>query len=759
MIIGQIKKSDIRQSSREYLFALLLCGLILIWSFELWKHDLTIPISYSGDALDVGVRIKGIIDNGWVGGVNNYIGMPYGQSMVGMPLFNSLNYFLIKLISYFTPGYALTMNIWYLLTFPLTTVTTLFVFRQFKMPFRYAVVGSLLYTFTPFHFFRNVTHLDYSSYFLLPLLIMVTLWIFEEKPIFFQYDERIKRKKFILINSPTLISIVICGLIAGIDIQYAFYSCFFLLIAGIVVSFSKKNKYSLLSSVVLIGIIILGVSVYLIPASISNYESGYGLSPISPGYHPADPAESEIYGLKIIQLLIPHEGHIIPYFENFTAHYDLTAPLVNENSWASLGIIGGIGFIILLFWVFFRLVQYKTEEKNYYFILLNGLAVLNLSALLLSTVGGFGSLFSYLIPYFASFRDYNRISIFIAFFSLFAFFLIMLISMDHLSKRKYYNFICFLILSGILIFGIMDQISDPYKTSIVSTDGTTDTLAGYNETFHEYLNDENFIQQIEAKGPDDSMIFQLPYIAYPWGGRTNKLSEYELFKGYLHSRQFRWSYGAIRGTTGDIWQREVSKASPQELIKLLALAGFNGVYIDSYGYSDNGSYILSSLSEFLETKPIVSNNSRLYFFDMTQYNQKFLANKSNVSYPFSLNGGYGKENWSGSITQWINDNATIAIYSGANHTARVEFLALSFIRPKTLEIVTGQEQGFKGSVPPYYIPISIPLKLRKGENLIRFHVLDQGERGIDIPGLNSTDTRSLTVAIQNISVSLDGDLS
>lgn len=82
----------------------------------------------------------------------------------------------------------------------------------------------------------------------------------------------------------------------------------------------------------------------------------------------------------------------------------------------------------------------------------------------------------------------------------------------------------------------------------------------------------------------------------------------------------------MKGREGDQWQREVVKKSLDKMLEDLSFSGFNGIYLDSYGYPDNAKEMISGLSSALKTSPIVSENKRLYFFDMTDYNRlKFLT--------------------------------------------------------------------------------------------------------------------------------------
>ena len=83
----------------------------------------------SYDFVDVVASLfKGLIENGWVLH-NRFLGMPAGFDLYDVPIPDNLHFGLIKLISYFAPNSAATVNIFALLTFPLVTIMSLFVFR------------------------------------------------------------------------------------------------------------------------------------------------------------------------------------------------------------------------------------------------------------------------------------------------------------------------------------------------------------------------------------------------------------------------------------------------------------------------------------------------------------------------------------------------------------------------------------------------------------------------------------------------------
>lgn len=575
-----------------YAIAVALCLLILIWVMELWKADLNVPFRYSGDALWGAMSIKGVVDNGWFLH-NNFVGMPTGLDAYDFPIPESFHFLLIKIFSLFSSDYAIIMNLYFLLAFPLITITSLFVFRQFNLHYAPSIVTSLLFTFLPYHFIRGETHLFLSAYYTIPLIVMVILWVFTENSFLYATNLNNGKPKFDL-NFRSIASIIICLIIASTGLYYAFFACFFLVIAITQVLLLKRKKYKILTIEILIILIIVGTFANVLPNIIYMNNNGKNTEAVQ-----RSPVESEFYGMKIDQLLMPVDEHRMPFLANFKEKYNRIAQLVNENASSSLGLVGSIGFIILIIRLFYK------PPKDYDKEIKDRLSILNLSAVLLASIGGFGFFFALIIP---GIRSYNRISVYIAFFSLFAVNLLLnglyqKYVKTNVSRCLYYGFLVL-----ILAVGIIDQTNKSM-------------VPRYDVIKAEYTNDNEFIKKIEASLPDNAMIFQLPYLVFPENLSASNIVCYELFRGYLHSDKLRWSYGAMKGRKGDAWQRETAQKPLDELLETLSIAGFDGIYIDRNGYDDKGVGVEYGLSNLLGQEPIVSSNERLVFFNMEEYNK------------------------------------------------------------------------------------------------------------------------------------------
>src|SRR5262249_32652909 len=147
-----------------------------------------------------------------------------------------------------------------------------------------------------------------------------------------------------------------------------------------------------------------------------------------------------------------------------------------------------------------------------------------------------------------------------------------------------------------------------------------------------YQSDADFVARIEASVPPGAMIMQLPFVPFPEHIDVENMHDYELLRGYLHSRKLRWSYGAMKGRPAAHWiandkgfipmaekfyfQHAVYSGISSKGLDTLAFIGFSGIYVDLNGYPDDGVAIMSFLKSALDEEPIMSHDDRLAFFPL-----------------------------------------------------------------------------------------------------------------------------------------------
>src|SRR5262249_48084861 len=151
---------------------------------------------------------------------------------------------------------------------------------------------------------------------------------------------------------------------------------------------------------------------------------------------------------------------------------------------------------------------------------LDSLSRLNVFAVLLATLGGFGLLVAAALP---QIRAYNRVSIYIGFFSLFALALFVDKFYRLLTPRK--RLWANLALGGLMVAGVLDQARSTWAN-----------IPSDPERQAEFREDKAFVGEIEATLPAGAMIYQMPYTLFPEG------DSYEQARLYLHSQSLRWSF-------------------------------------------------------------------------------------------------------------------------------------------------------------------------------------------------------------------------
>ena len=116
-------------------------------------------------------------------------------------------------------------------------------------------------------------------------------------------------------------------------------------------------------------------------------------------------------------------------------------------------------------------------------------------------------------------------------------------------------------------------------------------------------------------------------------------------------------------------------------------------------------------------------------------------------------GWHGIESWNDVPTRWMQSNATLVVFSPDNRTANLSLRAISFYRPRTLEIYGDGSEARLAVPSTIFTNVTAHVRFAKGENIVRLHVPEGCERPSDIKELNNSDPRCLSIAAQNFSIS------
>jgi phosphoglycerol transferase len=575
-----------------YVVVAALALLAAVWVLQAWRADLRVPFVYGADSMAVGAGVKGMIDTGWVE-TNRYLGLPGQQNMGDFPPDGTLQNVLLKLVSIPARSWGLTINLFFLLCFPLTAVLAFWSLRRLSLSRVVAGAMSVLYALLPYHFFRGETHLALGAYFLVPPMIVVVLWSMGDSAVLFGDDP--KSWKIDLRRPEPIIALSVCVLTGIAGIYYAFFACLFLALAGII-AWARHGKLRLaVSAALLIGVIVIVGAINLSPSIVYHLRAGS-----NPGGLVRNPGQAELDGLKIDQMFLPIDGHRIGALARLKATYHagqahVSRWLDNEAVTTSpLGILGAVGLLLALVWPFLGDPAEKWAGRERH-TLLQRLGQLEILGLLVATAGGFGAMIAFVLPLI---RSYNRIVVFIAFFAFAALGLVL----DRLAARAkpgLWRGLALACVALVLVFGVLDQTGSA-------------NVPDYPAVTAAFRADAAFVSRIEKSLPPGSAVFELPYMPFPEpGGPLVKMQDYEPLRGYLHSSALRWSYGAQKGRSVDAWQRTTAALPPAEMVRALLGAGFDAVWVDRNGYADNGAAIEAELARITGSRPLVSDDGQL----------------------------------------------------------------------------------------------------------------------------------------------------
>lgn len=556
--------------------------------YGLWGRSLRVPIVPPiGDYTSSALFAKTAMETGWCG-VNPRLGAPYEFECYDFPMADGVSFGFFALLGRFSNDVTLGVNLYYLLGYLLVGLTSLFAFRQLGFSNLPSVTASLLFAFLPYHYLRSEYHLFLSAYFLVPLMVVVILWIYRGevfvKPI-------ARRSLRFCLTRRGVAALIICLLMGSGGVYYAAFALMFLLAAALMLLLRTGKLVSLVIPTLAGGLIVSSVFITLSPNLWFFHEYGENLQVAH-----RLPAEVDRYGLKLTNLLLPITTHRVPSLANLSLKYLRQGPPTGEGAEA-IGLAGGLGFLILIVCLFSEAPAESSSN-------LHLLSRLNITAVLAGTVGGFGALFNFLV--FPEIRVYARICVYIAFFSFAALLSVLRWAEPRVGGTQNKRLLFNIAAAILLLAGIWDLTPDLRMYP----------AAEHVSSFH---SDRDFVRSIESAMAPGATIYQLPYMPYPEHGPLLKMSDYDPARGYLYSKTLRWSYGTTKGRPAADWQQREANLPPKDLLPSLKLAGFSGLWIDTFGYPDGARAIIGQLRELLQIDPLRSADARFSFFPIVNY--------------------------------------------------------------------------------------------------------------------------------------------
>jgi phosphoglycerol transferase len=669
------------------LLELILVLLLATYALRLWSIDLYVPFNYWGDTLWFLISVKGMINNGWTYDIPQ-LSAPFYLSLAAFPSMTHLDWGIMKVISFFIDDAGAVLNIFWLFSIVLTAWLAMLALRLLGLGNWLALGLGLVYSFLPFTLWRNTAHINLVFY-CVPLLSLFAIHLACD-------DEQLQSSSIRMVG-------YLAALAQGLNYIYFSFFAVLLFFFGGWLGYKRKNSWkSLRGAAVASGIVILSSVINLLPSYTSWQEHGK-----PPNMDFKSPQEAEIYGLKLRKMLVPHEANIIPIFSHWGKRDRSTLfPNENENIAARLGPFAALGFLLLLATSLGLVRSDVVQEVR----IIKPIASLTLFSFLVVTVGGFGAIFNQIIG--PDIRCYNRFSVFIAFFSIAGLGLWWQSRLKNASS----HYAQLALLGGVVLlitFSLYDQLID---AGYLRNRRPSDEQSAHYE--------RQFVRQFEAKLSPGSLVFQLPITGFPDGGKERMLP-YDHVRPYLWSSHLRWSWPSFSQRHRN-WLMQVADLKGEALVEALVLSKFRAVWVDRFGYSDNGKLTISSLIAagasdilpgahpryvVLDLEPVAAQLRQRLGADEFAQRQAALLEAPIIKW---VNGFYAEEYnvAAGKKFRWSQAESMVQIRSPSD-TAKSIILAFFVVsgRNGNLTVSTETQQLIVPVTAGKVTPVELPLRL------------------------------------------------
>ena len=390
-------------------------------------------------------------------------------------------------------------------------LTAYLVLRRLPVSRGIALVVALLFTFLPYHFQRGEVHLFLSAYYAVPLGAYLAIAVFRGDSLFGRWR-------------PLLLTAGICAVVAMASGSgyYAVFTVVLVAVAAVLRFIVRREREALVAGGAVVAAIAAVALLQLAPTLVYRAANGTNDEVAKRFWF-----ESENYSLRLTNLLLPVDGHRIDSLANMKEEYVDQIPQTEARS-ATLGVVASLGLIWL---VGVAVAACAGAARRYELGLHAGLAALTVTAVLIATTGGFSTFIAVLWP---QIRAWNRLSVFIAFFSLAAVALLL----GPLERRLRAPIFAAL-LAGLLALGVLDQTTKAY-------------VPPYDAVEAAWRGDEAFFSGLDDRLPSGARVVQVPYEPFPEPPSPAFMGGYEPAKAYLHSDDVDWSYGAHAWAAGGL---------------------------------------------------------------------------------------------------------------------------------------------------------------------------------------------------------------
>jgi hypothetical protein len=529
----------IRVAALAIVVILIWCSVYNRWTLHSWQTPLTYletePFRPDPpDVLYVLARIKGASEGGLLPFVSSSVpqlGAPFTGNWNDFPTIEKPLYCLAGLLTNLIGLFA-AANLMVLLGQILAAEAFYLACRFMDGAWIWAFTGALVFAFSHYMFAHGFNHLIIMYCWHVPLGLLVIEWIVRGKGL--QFGDR--KFNFSLI----------VGVFFGVQNQYFSYLFAQMVCLAGLVQMWRRGWRQLLPVAAIVATTTVSFLLMIFNTLLYGLLHGSNGAAVERKYR-----ELEIYGLKLIDLVMPFPEHRFSLFFDWSNDH-LSNVFLHPGEFPPADYLGLIGIAALVWLVVFSLARLLKDGK----IPLK--AWLILWIVLYATVGGIHSILGSLG--FVLLRATSRYSIFVLCLALM--FAVRRMTLIHFpNKLRTYSLAIL-----IVVIAIWDQ-SPPFVTS----DDIEKTSAAV-------ASDRHMVEVMEKRLPPNAMVFELPILEFPENALPGS-SDYVDFRPYLFTNHLRFSYGSDKGRPRAQWQIDLYKGSFDAAVADIERYGFVAVFI------------------------------------------------------------------------------------------------------------------------------------------------------------------------------------
>ena len=460
------------------------------------------------------------------------------------------------------------LNLALLIGHLLAAVTFFLVARSLDCSNSWAFVGGLAYGLAPFIFAQSPHHFTVGYAWHIPLFLLVWQWASTDRGLEFK--------------TPRFHWAVGIAFLTGLqNVYYTNILCQLTLLGAIILFCHNRSWPAFKSSLAVIGAAACAFA--LMNFDTWTYRAVHGANT---GALVREYKWLEIYGLKIVDMVIPPVTHHSHMLADFAAAHRAAAPLQDEGSY--LGFVGLAALALLVGTAIADVVRRRADS-----IPMEAWQVLWI--VLFFSTGGFNAILGSLG--FTLFRTGCRYSVVILAIALmYAAQRLTALQRETASHKPSGS----LPLAAYAAAGALCCVILWDQVPRTPTATATAAIARQVEA------DREFVAAMEAALPDRAMVFQLPIMEFP-EAPVPGVPPYDHFRPYLYSKNLRYSFGSMKGRPREDWQKELGKMAFKDAVAEMKNKGFAAIYINRNGFPDRGKALEDSLLEMGYTKPPLRN--------------------------------------------------------------------------------------------------------------------------------------------------------